>query len=373
MPNDTIASNTTLTLTAPLASGTNIEFLNDSGDSGFLIIEPSAIQVDTVGSNPPTLTGAGIGGDILNFQPGDMIAVLDVDQVFANLNVDPANAGDNATFDTAASYGASINAAFYIAPDGSVTDNFSFGINSVTEYILDDIRDALFGTAGGNAVLTLALANDPATGKPGAVALMQDAANPCFAAGTHILTTSGDIAVETVKPGDVVITWRGDEREVVWVGCREIDIARHPRPEAVLPVIIEAGALGENTPRSRLVLSPDHALFLDGVLVQAKDLQNGVTIRQTKLPRRITYFHIELECHDILFAEGAPAESYLDTGHRGVFDNADEPLILHPDLMQLRRAAEGCAPLCMGGETLFRIRQRLAERLPVSGVNQGRV
>ncbi len=368
MANETIASNTTLTLSATLMSGTNIEFLNNAGNSGFLVIEADAIAAYTTGANNTTLTGAGIGGDILNFHYGDMIAVLDVDKVFADLNVDPANYGDNATFDTAASNGAAINANFYIAPDGSVTDNFSFGINSETQIVLDYIRDALFGTHGSDAIVTLALANDPSTGEAGVLALLPDPGNPCFTPGTRILTTRGDVAVEDLRIGDAAINLRGDERDIIWIGRREVDIARHPRPETVLPVIIEAGALAAATPKTRLTLSPDHALYIDGILVQAKDLVNGVSIRQSTTARRVTYFHVELECHDILFAEGAPAESYLDTGHRGLFDNADEPLILHPDLMQLRREAEGCAPLCTGGETLFRIRQRLFERLPLAAL-----
>lgn len=75
--------------------------------------------------------------------------------------------------------------------------------------------------------------------------------------------------------------------------------------------------------------------------------------------------------HDVIFAEGVPAESYLDTGHRGIFDNAEAAIIAHPALMQQRREREGCAPLCLGGPVLEAIRQRLASRQV--GIRLGRL
>jgi hypothetical protein len=115
-------------------------------------------------------------------------------------------------------------------------------------------------------------------------------------------------------------------------------------------------------PARRLALSPDHALYMDGVLVPVRELINGRTIYPDQDAKLVRYYHVELVTHDILLAEGAAAESFLDTGHRGVFDNSGEPLELHPDLMQARREAEGCADLCLGGETLAAIRRRLAQR-----------
>ncbi len=120
--------------------------------------------------------------------------------------------------------------------------------------------------------------------------------------------------------------------------------------------------MADYVPARRLVVSPDHAFYLDRVLVQAKDLLNGVTIREDMNAKAVQYYHVELAAHDIIFAESAAVESYLDTGHRGVFDNAAAPLLLHPDLMQIRRERQGCAPLCRAGEILAAIRTRLAQR-----------
>ena len=187
--------------------------------------------------------------------------------------------------------------------------------------------------------------------------------SPCFTPGTRILTPRGEVAVEALAVGDAVINHAGEDKAIIWIGWRDLDISRHPKPETVRPINIEAAALAEGVPARRLVISPDHALFIDNVLVQAKDLVNGRTIRPDMNARRVRYYHVELAAHDILFAEGAPAESYLDTGHRGAFDNAATPLLLHPNLMQMRREAEGCAPLCLDGETLAAIRRRIAKRV----------
>jgi hypothetical protein len=184
----------------------------------------------------------------------------------------------------------------------------------------------------------------------------------CFAPGTRILTVDGEIPVEALAPGDVAVLADGSTAKVTFIGHRSYDLRRHARPDAISPVRIAAGALADGIPARPLTLSPDHALFLDGVLVQAKDLVDGVAITQDMTVATIRYYHVELETHGILLAEGAAAESFLDTGHRGVFENAAEPLILHPDLMQLRREAESIAPLCRDGEKLGQIRAGLHAR-----------
>jgi phospholipase/lecithinase/hemolysin len=170
----------------------------------------------------------------------------------------------------------------------------------------------------------------------------------CFAAGTRILTAFGEVPVEMLRPGDHICTLLGGGlSEIRWVGRREVDCARHPRPEQVRPVRIAACAFAPGVPHRDLLLSPDHAVWLaaERVLVPARTLVNGTTIAQ--LPTtRITYFHVELARHDVILAEGLPAESFLDTGNRGAFDNANTNAIaMHPDFAGQRREAHACAPL----------------------------
>ena len=146
---------------------------------------------------------------------------------------------------------------------------------------------------------------------------------PVMPPGTRILTAQGERAVEDLRAGDLVVALRGPGglRPVRWVGWRRIDIARHPRPELVLPVRVRRGAFGAGMPHRDLRLSPEHAVFVNGVLIPVHLLVNGATVVREAGVAEVTYWHVELDRHDILLAEGMAAESYLDTGNRGDFAN----------------------------------------------------
>ena len=169
----------------------------------------------------------------------------------------------------------------------------------------------------------------------------------CFAAGTLIRADTGDVPVQDLRVGDRIITASGQVRPVRWIGLRRLDLRRHPRPEDACPILIRADALGDGVPARDLLVSPEHAMFIDGGLIPARLLVNGGSIVQRMAARYVEYFHVELDSHDILLAEGAPAESYLDTGNRGMFENAAEPTQLHPRFAdgQAGRVGRGCAPL----------------------------
>jgi autotransporter passenger strand-loop-strand repeat protein len=134
----------------------------------------------------------------------------------------------------------------------------------------------------------------------------------CFAPGTRIATPSGEVAVEDLRAGDPVLTASGRVRPVRWLAVHTI-AARFADPLHAWPIRISAGALGDNRPARDLLLSPGHALLLDGVLVQAGALVNGTSIvRAVRVPERLCYYHLELDTHDLLLAEGVPAESFLE-------------------------------------------------------------
>ena len=111
---------------------------------------------------------------------------------------------------------------------------------------------------------------------------------PCFAAGTRILTPAGQVKVEDLAEGDTVLTASdGGVQKIIWAGRRTVDLTRHVMPEKVIPVIVLAGAFGPGLPERDLKLSPDHALLIDGVLIEAKTLVNGSTvIRDGRRPQR---------------------------------------------------------------------------------------
>jgi hypothetical protein len=180
---------------------------------------------------------------------------------------------------------------------------------------------------------------------------------PCFATGTRIATVGGEVPVEHLRIGDRIVAHFGAPlRRVVWLGCRRVD-CRHARPWDVWPVRIVAGALGHERPHRDLWLSPEHAVYLCGVLIPARLLINGSTIEQVQLDV-ITYHHVELSRHDVLLAEGLAVESYLDTGNRADFDGG-RLVTLHPDFAWRQWEAEGCAPLVVTGPQLVDARREI--------------
>ena len=152
----------------------------------------------------------------------------------------------------------------------------------------------------------------------------------CFATGTTILTPDGDKLIETLQPGDLVLTHDGRSTPAIWV-ARQTVANPHGVELGRKPVRIEAGALGPNLPDAPLTLTADHALLFDDMLINAGTLINGTSIRLLPLaglPTRFTLWHVELEKHECIVANGVPAESFIDYVGRSGFDNYGEYLDL---------------------------------------------
>ena len=196
----------------------------------------------------------------------------------------------------------------------------------------------------------------------------------CYARGTLILTVRGEIAVEDLAIGDVVLTATGARRPISWLGHRSLDCRGHARPELVHPIRIAQHAIGENKPAQDLYVSPAHAICIDvlgEVLIPACALANGSTITQVDVDQ-ITYWHIELDSHDILIANGLPAESYIDTGNRCFFvesDIVDFEMSPDADLTDPARRthADFCRPFVMDGPILDAVRLQLRRRARTLG------
>lgn len=152
----------------------------------------------------------------------------------------------------------------------------------------------------------------------------------CFAEGTRIATPTGEVAVETLVPGDLVLTADGRAVPVLWVGVQTL--RRGFAHEDRAPIRITQGALGGGLPHRELVVTSDHGMVLDGMIVTAGALVNGTTVRPVErlsLPVRYRVWHIETEAHEVLLAEGAPTESYICYQGRAAYDNFDGYLALH--------------------------------------------
>jgi T5SS/PEP-CTERM-associated repeat protein len=236
-------------------------------------------------------------------------------------------------------------------------DNFKAG-----DTIIVDTRAAATFSQSGSIVSVIAntttlgvLSFDSvaaATAAATTTGALVDQVAPCFAAGTRIATPRGEVAVEELRVGDLLRTVLGEgPAPIIWIGQREADCTRHAQPRKVWPVRVAAGAFGPGRPHADLFLSPDHAVYVGEVLIPVRHLINGSTIAQVPM-ERVTYFHIELPEHDVLLAEGMPAESYLDMRDGSNYANRAGPVRLYPDYAARMWEAFGCARLIVTGPEL---------------------
>jgi Hint domain len=153
----------------------------------------------------------------------------------------------------------------------------------------------------------------------------------CFLAGTMIGTPGGATAIDKLAIGDLVLTADGSAKPVKFIGRQTVSMLFGDKAKSQ-PILIKAGALAQNVPARDLYTSPGHAMLIDGVLVIAGALVNGTSVvRWDDVPASFIYYHIELEGHDVVFAEGAATETYCDNVPRDMFDNADEFKALYPN------------------------------------------
>ncbi|MBS0641670.1 MAG: Hint domain-containing protein, partial [Proteobacteria bacterium] len=181
----------------------------------------------------------------------------------------------------------------------------------------------------------------------------------CFCEHTRLLTPDGEQAVEDLSVGDLVTTWRGEHRRIVWIGTSTIPI-RRGRRDAATPVIVQRDAIAPGVPRRPLRVTKGHSLLFGDVLIPVEYLVNHRSIRWDDHAQMARLYHIELETHDVLVADGAPAESYRDDGNRWLFSNANSAWGLPPK--------PPCAPVLTGGAVVDAVWRRLLER---SGVRPG--
>jgi microcystin-dependent protein len=317
---------------------------------------PAAVAPQIVVMAPPdhsaTLTSP------VNPFAGDAVIDENGAGVIDTLTVTPSLAADGALSDpNAASDGSSVDPT-----TGAYT--ISGTADAVTNALDGLVYTPAANTAGDVTVFTIsdASAVNPV---PVSDSTTQVTDIPCYARGSRILTERGEVAVEDLCVGDLVVTAAGPSRPIRWIGHRKVDCLRHPQPRAVWPYRVRAGAFGEGAPMRDLWLSPEHCVAFEGALIPIRALANGVSVAQVECAA-IEYWHVELDAHAVLLAEGLPAESYLDTGNRTSFVNGGAFVDAHPDF-QRRRWADTCLPLMTGGPAVVTAKARLLARLADRG------
>jgi hypothetical protein len=317
-------ANSTLTLDPTSVMNGNV---SDQASGGTLVL---------AGSSANTVTGIGTqytGFATIDFANADATAEGSIAGLASGQTIAGMEIGDTIKLDGFAAVSEN-----YVAGTGLILTD----ANSNTETL--DIT-------GSYITQDFQLSND------GTNTTITDVEPLCFLPGTLILTPTGEIPVEDLRVGDSVVTLNGKARPIRWIGHGSLLTPAGRRGPAT-PVCIRRGALADNVPHRDLYVTKGHALYLHGVLIPAEFLVNHRTILWDDRGQEVRFYHIELEGHEILRANGAPAESYRDEANRWMFANAN-PAWDQPGVAPF-------APVLTGGPRVDAVWQHLLER---SGAN----
>ena len=255
---------------------------------------------------------------------------------------------------------------------GTVTTGYQVGQGTTVTFVTSSsasLQTFLQGIYVGDTVpmgstdnyrLTLTL-NDNATGTK-SFTQYYDTPAVCYLRGTSIATEQGDVTVEQLQIGDMVRTLDGSLKPVKFVGIQAFEPEFVAAAPSQRPVLIRKDAIAAGMPARDLYVSAMHSLYIDDVLVPAVALLNGRSIVRADVPGTVEYFHIELDAHEVIFAEGLPAESFIDDDSRAIFDNAFEYEALYGEGPVL----SAYAPRIEEGYTVDAIRRRIATRAGVA-------
>lgn len=162
----------------------------------------------------------------------------------------------------------------------------------------------------------------------------------CFTPGTRIATPTGNLPIETLSEGDLVLTRDNGPQPIRWIGSRHMTGARLLAMPELRPVRLRAGSLLDGRPEGDLLVSPEHRLLIRGVqaqalfntsevLVAARDLIDDRGIAVDRSLREVSYIHMLLEQHQILWANGVPTESFHPASARlSALDDSDRERLL---------------------------------------------
>lgn len=238
-----------------------------------------------------------------------------------------------------------------------------------TATILDASSNVLWqgsvATLTGSTAKDFHLERDP---NDGSLILVYD---KCFLKGTMIRTDRGEVAVENLNVGDRVLAYvdgREELRQIIWTGHRSAVVRQGlPDDEAGYPVRILRHALAENVPHKDLLVTPEHALYLNGAFVPARMLVNGRSILFDRTITQFDYYHIETDEHSIIWSDGALSESYLDTGDRQTFSQ-NSPVVRLLNAPERSWETDAAAPLRVGRDFVEPLFASLVDRANAMGL-----
>ena len=331
----------TLTGGITLAAGTTLT------DAGTLTVTDTTINDGSIRIDPSTATfGTLIGTGTVAISGGSTLDVLG--SVAAGETID-FGAGSNLLGINPTEFAAQIDG--FVAGDTieltGVTDGISAAIvNGNTLQIERTAHPAVELKLDPTVNYT---GNNYAVGSDGAVT----EAAPCFLRGTLVRTERGEVAVQDLAIGERVLTLSGQIRPIMWIGTGHVVVCRGHR-SAATPVIVRKSAFTDQVPDRDLRVTKGHSFYFDGVLVPIEYLVNHRSILWDDRAQEVELYHLELESHDVLLANGAPAESYRDDGNRWLFQNGTGALPQHNQ--------EPCAPVLTGGPVVDALWRRLLER-----------
>lgn len=186
----------------------------------------------------------------------------------------------------------------------------------------------------------------------------------CFAKGTRIQTDKGECAVENLQEGQRVLTSKGEYKKIQWIGRKAVRL----KADDPAPILIRKDAFADNLPHRDLVVSEKHGIALGDCLVMAAWLVNGVSVSRLRGLEEIEYFHVDCGSHEIIYAEGAMAETYVDQGGRQSFDNGAEFQQRHPHAKPVRAIMMYVRPLAATSAELQDLRKAIALRAQALGL-----
>ncbi len=177
----------------------------------------------------------------------------------------------------------------------------------------------------------------------------------CYLKGTQVMTAAGEMAIEQLKIGDQLPTRFGGMRAVKWIGVQRFSDEFATLTPDVQPVRFATNCFGPGLPKRDLLVTGGHSMLIDGKLVLARHLINGVTVTKASVRAGIEYHQVEFETHDCILAEGVWSESYADTGTlRAKFLNARSFYDAYPHHVAPAEP-ELCAKRHLAGQNLDRV------------------